>query len=160
MAISVFRACTLYFCFQLFHLNSRVNLTPSTTGNGFCEDGYRLPLVSEVVAVYDMGGHIAENLNYTFLVLDSNSKVSILNMHTGNDTIGGYFHVLKKQYMNEYVSHKICVMSAKPHAEHHAVFTVVAMMTMAIFGAIIVVYLLVLFCCLCRRLSSCNGDDE
>ena len=158
MSLSAFVACTLYFCFKLYDVNSVVNITPSMTGSGFCEKNYRLPVMSEVVAIYDLGGYIPYNKSYTFLVRDIQSKLSIMYLHTGNDTAGPSFHVLTKQHMKEFVTHKICVLSRKEHAPHHAIFTVVAMIAMAVFGAIIVVYLLVLFCCLCRRMSACNNE--
>ena len=157
MALPALTACTLYFCFKLFDVNGYVNISPHATSVGVCEDGYRLSAASEIVALHDMGGYIAWNRSLVFLMRNTNDKLAIMHIRTGNETDGLSFHITTKYFRNGYVSHKLCVLSDKTHEQNYIVFSMVALIAMSVFGAIIVVYLIVLFGCLCRSLfgSTC-----
>ena len=129
-------------------------------------NSYKHELKVLVVVVYNGCSSTAYSMHLIFLLqavrcVWIDAKLALLQLSTGNSTDGPSVHVTTKEYMNEFVTHKLCVLSSKKHAQHHAIFTLVAMSTMSVFGAIIVVYLIVLFCCLCRRLvnSSCCGQS-
>lgn len=148
--------CTLYFCFQLQQLNLIYNVTPSTNFTNYCHDEFRVPLVSEVIVLYDEGKYLPKNQNHSFIVQHFNGQHQAMNVYVYDDEIDDHpaYDIRVRRYAEAFITHKMCVLKRsifQRYKSEHPVFVIIALITLGVFACIIFVYLIILITCLCHQ---------